>query len=249
MPAPGRTGLPRQMRAVSGPPSLRHPGRWPSPAQGLPRAGDGGEEEINTAPLGSDTEGAPSTVPPGRRSRPLAPAPSPHGPVPSAPGSGPARPPVAGAAPAGGLRPAPSRRSLGALVVRAARLPPASSSSLLPSSFPPRPGLQLALTRLPPACPARGACARLSLSGCPARRRRPGGWVSERAGKEARGKGGEGWGGKERGGEEGEKRRGETHSGAPGAGRAAAASRALERLLRRPLREGRAISELGALRC
>lgn len=54
---------------------------------------------------------------------------------------------------------------------------------------------------------------------------------------------------KERGGEERQKRRGESRSSAPGAGRAAAAGRALGRLLRRPLREGRAISELGALRC
>lgn len=96
----------------------------------------------------------------GGAARPLAPAPSPHGPVPSEPDSGPARPPIAGAAPAGGLRPAPSRRSLGALVVRAARLPPASSSSLLPS--PARPS---ARTHPPSSClpGPRCVCAALPL--------------------------------------------------------------------------------------
>lgn len=57
-------------------------------------------------------------------------------------------------------------------------------------------------------------------------------------------------------GREGERRRGKrgeaggkNRGDAPGAGPAAAASRALGRLLQRPLRERRVISELGALRC
>lgn len=111
-----------------------------------------------------------------------APSPSPHGPVPSAHGSGPPRPSVRppqppGLAPGGGLRPAPSQRSLGALVVRAARLPPhlhllllLASPSLLPSPARPSARTHPPSSSLPgPRC----VCAALPH----AARRRPGGWV------------------------------------------------------------------------
>ncbi|XP_040976355.1 formin-like protein 16 [Aquila chrysaetos chrysaetos] len=118
---------------------------------------------------------------------------------------------------------------------------------------------ELALTRLPPPCPARGACARLSLT-LPG-----GGRVGGCAGKEAEGRR------RRRVGRKGERRRGKRgEAGRRGGGgqwwwvgegqktaatllrrdlRRRRPSRALGRLLRRPLSERRAISELGALRC
>ncbi|XP_032300177.1 translation initiation factor IF-2-like [Coturnix japonica] len=194
----------------------------------------------------------PCPAPPAREAPPRA---LPARPARAIPRAAPARrvPPPPGPARGGGLRPAPSRRSLGALVGRAARLPPLLLLLLASPSFLPRPGLRLALTRLPRPCPARGACARLSLRGTARRRRRwrpgrRGRAVGERAGKEERGEGGgEGWGGKAR---EGDEKRGEkTAAALPGRDLWRRVGRALGRLLRRPLGERRGISELGALRC
>lgn len=75
MPAPGRAGLPQQMQAGPGPPSLHHPGRGPGPAQGFLRAGGGGggEEEINTASSGQRHGGSPFPGTPGKEEPPARP--------------------------------------------------------------------------------------------------------------------------------------------------------------------------------
>lgn len=190
---------------------------------------------------------APRPAPPAREAPPRA---LPARPGPSARRPGPARPPAARAGPGGWAEacavPAKPRRSSR----QSGSAPP--PLLLASPSFLPRPGLRLALTRLPRPCPARGACARLSLRGAARRRRRPGRRgraVGERAGKEERGEGGggEGWGGKAREGEE--KRGEETAAALPRRDLWRRAGRALGRLLRRPLGERRGISELGALRC
>lgn len=233
---------PKRIALRSPRPASPH-GRWQR--GGRRRApGEGGPAAPGAAPGPAP---APRPAPPAREAPPRA---LPARPGPSARRPGPARPPAARAGPGGWAEacavPAKPRRSSR----QSGSAPP--PLLLASPSFLPRPGLRLALTRLPRPCPARGACARLSLRGAARRRRRPGRRgraVGERAGKEERGEGGggEGWGGKAREGEE--KRGEETAAALPRRDLWRRAGRALGRLLRRPLGERRGISELGALRC
>lgn len=116
------------------------PGAAPGPARPLPRA-----------PRPRPGRRHPAPCPPGR----------------ALPRAAPARrvPPPPGPARGGGLRPAPSRRSLGALVGRAARLPPPPPRlSLLPSPARPSARTHPPSSSLPGP---RSVCAALPARRCP----------------------------------------------------------------------------------